>query len=61
MKRQKLLSMHYKAIKKQGKDISLLDKNEALRMIDFLGGVMYALNGDMKRINKTTFEFSVKR
>ena len=40
-------------------DISLLDKNDALRMIDFLGGVMYALNGDMKRLNKTTFEFSI--
>ena len=42
-------------------DISDLDKNDALRMIDFLGGVMYALNGDMKRLNKTTFEFSVKK
>jgi len=42
-------------------DISNLDKNEALRMIDFLGGVMYALNGDMKRLNKTTFEFSIRR
>ena len=42
-------------------DISELSKNEALRMIDFLGGVMYALNGDMKRLNKTTFEFSIKR
>jgi len=41
-------------------DISYLDKNDALRMIDFLGGVMYALNGDMKRLNKTTFEFSIK-
>ena len=40
-------------------DISLLDRTEALRMIDFLGGVLYALNGDMKRINKTTFEFSI--
>ena len=40
-------------------DISLLDRTEALRMIDFLGGVMYALNGDMKRINKTTFVFSI--
>lgn len=42
-------------------DVSLLDKNEALRMIDFLGGVMYALNGDMKRLNKTTFEFSINK
>lgn len=41
-------------------DISELSKNDALRMIDFLGGVMYALNGDMKRLNKTTFEFSIK-
>ena len=40
-------------------DISLLEKGEALRMIDFLAGVMYALNGDMKRINKNTFEFSI--
>ena len=40
-------------------DISNLNKNDALRMIDFLGGVMYALNGDMKRLNKTTFEFSI--
>ena len=40
-------------------DISLLSKNDALRMIDFLGGVMYALNGDMKRLNKTTFEFNI--
>lgn len=42
-------------------DITNLSKNEALRMIDFLGGVMYALNGDMKRLNKTTFEFSIKK
>ena len=42
-------------------DISLLNKAEALRMIDFLGGVMYALNGDMKRINKTTFEFTINK
>ena len=41
-------------------DVSNMDKKEALRMIDFLGGVMYALNGDMKRLNKTTFEFSIK-
>ena len=40
-------------------DICDLGKGEALRMIDFLGGVMYALNGDMKRLNKTTFEFSI--
>ena len=42
-------------------DISLLSKNDAYRMIDFLGGVMYALNGDMKRINKTTFEFTINK
>ena len=42
-------------------DISLLDKSDALRMIDFLGGVMYSLNGEMKRLNKTTFEFSVEK
>ena len=42
-------------------DISNLEKSDALRMIDFLGGVMYALNGDMKRLNKTTFEFSIKK
>lgn len=41
-------------------DISELSKSDALRMIDFLGGVMYALNGDMKRLNKTMFEFSIK-
>ena len=42
-------------------DVGELSKSDAIRMIDFLGGVMYALNGDMKRINKTTFEFSVKK
>lgn len=42
-------------------DISDLTRGDALRMIDFLGGVMYALNGDMKRLNKTTFEFSIKK
>jgi cell division inhibitor SepF len=42
-------------------DVSLLNKTDALRMIDFLGGVMYALNGDMKRLNKTTFEFSINK
>ena len=40
-------------------DISLLDKSDAVKMLNFLGGVMYALNGDMKRINKNTFEFSI--
>ena len=40
-------------------DICDLSKSDALRMIDFLGGVMYALNGDMKRLNKTTIEFSI--
>lgn len=42
-------------------DVCNLNRNEALRMIDFLGGVMYALNGDMKRLNKTIFEFSIKK
>ena len=40
-------------------DTSLLNRDDTLKMINFLGGVMYALNGDMKRINKTTFEFSI--
>ena len=42
-------------------DISELIKSDALRMIDFLGVVMYELNGDMKRLNKVTFEFSIKK
>ena len=42
-------------------DITDLTRADALRMIDFLGGVMYALNGDMKRLNKTTFEFSIRK
>ena len=42
-------------------DITELTRQDALRMLDFLGGVMYALNGDMKRINKTTFEFSINK
>ena len=40
-------------------DVSNMDKKEVLRMIDFLGGVMYALDGDMKKISKNIFEFSV--
>jgi cell division inhibitor SepF len=40
-------------------DVSNMDKKEALRMIDFLGGVMYALDGDMKKISKNVFEFSL--
>lgn len=40
-------------------DVSNMEKKEALRMIDFLGGVMYALDGDMKKISKNIFEFSV--
>ena len=40
-------------------DVSNMDKKEALRMIDFLGGVMYALDGDMKKLSKNIFEFSV--
>lgn len=41
-------------------DVDLLDKKEANKMLVFLAGVMHALNGDMKRINKTTFEYTVK-
>lgn len=48
---------------KSGKDVIIdvtnMDKKDALRMIDFLGGVMYTLNGDMKKLNKNVFEFSV--
>ena len=40
-------------------DVSNMDKKEALRMIDFLGGVMYALDGDMKKLSKNIFEFSI--
>ena len=40
-------------------DVSNMERKEALRMIDFLGGVMYALDGDMKKISKNIFEFSV--
>ena len=40
-------------------DVSNMEKKDALRMIDFLGGVMYALDGDMKKISKNIFEFSV--
>ena len=42
-------------------DVSNMDKKEALRMIDFLGGVMYALDGDMKKISKNIFEFSIPK
>ena len=42
-------------------DVSNMDKKEAIRMIDFLGGVMYALDGDMKKISKNIFEYSVNR
>ena len=42
-------------------DVSNMDKKEALRMIDFLGGVMYALDGDMKKISKNIFEFSAQK
>lgn len=42
-------------------DVSNMDKKEALRMIDFLGGVMYALDGDMKKISKNIFEFSISK
>lgn len=40
-------------------DVSNMEKKEALRMIDFLGGVMYALDGDMKKISRNIFEFSI--
>ena len=40
-------------------DVSNMERKEALRMIDFLGGVMYALDGDMKKISKNIFEFSI--
>ena len=40
-------------------DVSNMDKKDALRMIDFLGGVMYALDGDMRKISKNIFEFSI--
>ena len=40
-------------------DVSNMERKEALRMIDFLGGVMYALDGDMKKISRNIFEFSV--
>ena len=40
-------------------DVSNMDRKDALRMIDFLGGVMYALDGDMKKISKNIFEFSI--
>lgn len=39
-------------------DVSNMERKEALRMIDFLGGVMYALDGDMKKISRNIFEFS---
>ena len=40
-------------------DVSNMDKKEAIRMIDFLGGVMYSLDGDMKKIGKSVFEYSI--
>ena len=40
-------------------DVSNMERKEALRMIDFLGGVMYALDGDMKKISRNIFEFSI--
>ena len=42
-------------------DVSNMDKKEAIRMIDFLGGVMYALDGDMKKLSKNIFEYSVSK
>ena len=40
-------------------DVTNMDKKDALRMIDFLGGVIYSLDGDMKKISKNIFEFSI--
>lgn len=42
-------------------DVVNLDKRTAMRMIDFLGGVMFALNGDMIKNSKTEFTFKVKK
>lgn len=42
-------------------DVSNMDKKEAIRMIDFLGGVMYALDGDMRKLSKNIFEYSVPK
>ena len=42
-------------------DISELDKSNAMRMIDFLGGVMYALNGDMIKNSNKEFTFIVNK
>lgn len=42
-------------------DVSLLNKRDAYRTIDFISGVCYARNGDIKRINKTTFEFNINK
>jgi hypothetical protein len=42
-------------------DVSLMPRSESMRMLDFLSGVMFALEGDMKRINKTTFEYSINK
>lgn len=42
-------------------DVALLNKRDAYRMIDFISGVCYACNGDIKRLNKTTFEFNINK
>lgn len=42
-------------------DIELLDKKEAYRILDFLGGIAFALDGDMKRLSKNLFEFNLKK
>lgn len=42
-------------------DISELNKTDAMRMIDFLGGVMYAMDGDMKKDSAKEFTFIVKK
>ena len=55
----RILADKLKAGKNVTIDVTNMDKKEALRMIDFLGGVMYTLNGDMKKLNKNIFEFTV--
>ncbi len=42
-------------------DISELNKTDALKMINFLGGVIFALNGEIKRNSKIEFEFIVNK
>ena len=42
-------------------DVKNLNKADASRMINFLGGVMFALKGDMIKNSKTEFTFKVKK